>query len=191
MWMPIVSTALAFGGNLINAASQHHTNQKSADLAREGMRFEERMSSTAHQREALDMQLAGRNPTFGDGGGASTPGAQTPGLTAPQVQMPELFAYGATLKELEQKDQMIAIQDKLANADIAKNLTEQQLNKMREIAIQKGMPRALLEGEAAGVMSRVIKWLKSNVTTPKMPSKDDMMSLPLQKNQPINLNFGR
>lgn len=194
MWMPLVSTALAMGGSLINAHSQHRTNQKQIDLARDEMRFQKDMSNTAHQREVSDMLAAGRNPALTDGqGGASTPGGAGADLTAPNIAMPELFAYGATIKSLEQKDEQLAIADKLANADIAKNLTEQDLNRMKKIALQKGMPRAILEGKGADVMTRVIDWLEKNVRSPSLRFNDqyEEMFPGLKNDEPLNLNFGR
>lgn len=74
----MLGTALATGGDIFSAYSaqkaQEDANKTNKDLAYVQMGFQERMSSTAHQREVEDLRRAGLNPLLSVNSGASSPG---------------------------------------------------------------------------------------------------------------------
>lgn len=128
----VLGSAASIGGAYLGYKGTQDTNETNLATAREQMAFQERMSSSAHQREVADLRAAGLNPILsGTGGhGASTP----PG--ASWVAQNELGAAAATgmqaaqlkaqLAKMKEETTLLKDQQDLARSQRAK--TSQDYN---------------------------------------------------------------
>ncbi|QCQ84843.1 DNA pilot protein [Blackfly microvirus SF02] len=109
------------------ASGQEEANATNVATAREQMAFQERMSSTSHQREVSDLRAAGLNPVLSANSGASTPTGASNQVSnaAPNYQgiVPKGIDSAVRLKQMqkdfEQADSSIGLNIASAERELA------------------------------------------------------------------------
>jgi len=162
-WIPAIGAGLGALGGLI-------ANRQSAKEAERNRDFQERMSSTSHQREVIDLQSAGLNPILSANRGASTPsGGQAPvsnvsessarglaaGLAVQQAKAQIRATNAAALKtEVEAADLQTQFNlpgryDAFAADQELRRMSADQMRAMLPLAIQKAKAEIAQIGSAA------------------------------------------
>lgn len=119
-------------------ASQAAADQNTANknLSKRQMRFQERMSSTAHQRQVKDLKAAGLNPILSAQTGASSPAGSMATMQNTEAQTPQAIAAAASTaiqsKRLEQDLKNLKAQEKQINQQTQKTKTETTIMKAQE-----------------------------------------------------------
>lgn len=111
----IAGLAAGMWGAREQRRGQEATNATNLQIAVENRSFQERMSSTAHQRQVKDLKTAGLNPILSAGGGASSPPGSMATMQNPQVDQGKIIQQGIASamdsvrvkKELEQTKQAV------------------------------------------------------------------------------------
>jgi len=162
MALPLLAPALITGGSaLAGSVLQYFGNKKSA---KDQMRFQESMSSTAYQRAMADMKSAGLNPmlAYQQGGATSPAGA---GYSTPDVGS----AVGAGVSTALESRRLAADLKKI-DQDIATSKSVQNYNNALAIqtafsakGIEMGLSRKGLESGAWRSVTDMLKGMGSYV----------------------------
>lgn len=136
----IINAAGNVLGGWIQAEGAKEANAKNIELARETRDWQERMSSTAHQREVADLRAAGLNPILSAKfGGASTPTGATATVTNTMADAGARgAATAAALARTEAELDLIRSQAEQAKAGAKQANTQASLNNANEFkAVQE------------------------------------------------------
>ena len=164
MWTAIAAAGSNLLGSVMNYKSQQSANKTNIKLAREARDWEERMSNTAVQRHAKDLEAAGFNRLLAaTGQGASTPSAPVATAKAPQVTPLDIMAIEQARQDISKTKADTAV-----SVATAGNLQEQNANlRAQNVVLQRQAEKILVDMGYTRVQAAKILSEGSGTTTSK------------------------
>lgn len=157
--------SLAAGlGNIAGSLITNAQNRREAERNRS---FQERMSSTSHQREVEDLKKAGLNPLLSATGGASTPsGAQATMENIASGAVSSALDARRLKKDIEATDKNIEATD----SAIEKNKADAYKSSVEAQVLTRGIPEADMKNKLYKLIEPMVdRASKTNITIRDRP----------------------